>query len=265
MTARRAGVLLLVAAAVVTALSGARPAPAADEPVSTGRRLYLLGCSSCHGDDGAGLRTPDGKERGPSLLESGEAGAYYELSTGRMPLADSEQQPKRKRPAYNEADQAALVAYLASLGNGPRLPRLDAQDGPLAEGGELFRANCAPCHSATGAGGALSYGRAAPTVAESTTRQVAAAVRAGPGQMPVFGPGVLTDEEVAGIARYVEYLRDPDDRGGLPIGRTGPVPEGAVAWFFGMGGFLAAVVWIGSRSPARRTASGGAGGEPSHE
>ena len=256
---RRAAGWALFAVAVVgvTALAGPRPAPAAQDQEANGRRLFLLGCSSCHGEDGTGLRTPTGDLRGPSLLESGEAGAYYELSTGRMPLADSTQQPKRKRPAYDEGEQAALAAYVASLGNGPRLPRLDAGHATLAEGGELFRANCAPCHSATGGGGALSYGRAAPPLQESTARQVGAAVRAGPGQMPVFGPGVLTDEEVTGIAHYIEYLRDPEDKGGLPLGRTGPVPEGAVAWFFGIGAFLAAVAWIGSRSPVRRRGSHG--------
>jgi len=242
-----------VVVVAVTAAASPRPAPAgADDEAANGRRLFLLGCSSCHGEDGNGLRTPAGQLRGPSLLQSGEAGAYYELSTGRMPLADSTQQPKRKAPAYNDADQAALVAYVASLGNGPRLPHLDPKYGRLAVGGELFRANCAPCHSATGAGAALSYGRAAPSLHESTALQVGAAVRAGPGQMPVFGPGVLTDEDIAGIARYVEYLREPADEGGLPIGRTGPVPEGAVAWFFGIGAFLAAVAWIGTRSPVRR-------------
>lgn len=258
MTGRRicGWVMFLVAVVAVTAAFRPPPAPAAEDQVGTGRRLFLLGCSSCHGPDGKGVRTPDGEVRGPSLLDSGEAGAYYELSTGRMPLANSEQQPQRKRPAYNAADQAALVAYVASLGDGPRLPRLDVSQGELAPGGELFRANCAPCHSATGAGGALSYGRAAPPLPEATPLQVAAAVRAGPGQMPVFGSKVLTDEEVAGIARYVEYLRDPDDRGGLPIGRTGPVPEGAVAWFFGVGAFLAAVAWIGSRAPAREAGHG---------
>ena len=260
MSGRRLALWAVFAVAVVavTAAVRARPAPAADDDaMTTGRRLFVLGCSSCHGADGAGLRTPDGQVRGPSLLETGEAGAYYALSTGRMPLNDSDQQPQRKRPAYDEADQAALVAYVASLGKGPRLPRLDAAAGSLPEGGELFRANCAPCHSATGGGGALSYGRAAPHLQESTALQVEAAVRAGPGQMPVFGPGVLTDEDVAGIARYVEYLRDPEDKGGLPIGRTGPVPEGAVAWLLGMGGFLAAVVWIGSRSPVRREGTHG--------
>jgi len=271
MSRRRAAgwTVFAVAVVAVTATTGPRAAHAADDQQAGGRRLFLLGCSSCHGEDGNGLRTPTGELRGPSLLESGEAGAYYELSTGRMPLADSTQQPKRKAPAYNDADQAALVAYVASLGNGPRLPRLDtaargtggvppttaagaAKESPLPEGGELFRANCAPCHSATGAGAALSYGRAAPPLHESTALQVGAAVRAGPGQMPVFGPGVLSDEDIAGIARYVEYLREPADEGGLPIGRTGPVPEGAVAWFFGIGAFLAAVAWIGSRSPVRR-------------
>jgi ubiquinol-cytochrome c reductase cytochrome c subunit len=247
-------VVLAIAVVTATAVFRPRPSPAgaADSRVADGRRLFLLGCSSCHGDDGAGRRTSAGEIRGPSLLHSGEAGAYYELSTGRMPLADTTEQPRRKRPAYDDADQAALVAFVASLGDGPPLPHLETNRAALAPGGELFRANCAPCHTATGAGAALSYGRAAPPLNESTAAQVGAAVRTGPGQMPVFGPGVLTDEQLAGIARYVQYLRHPDDRGGLPIGRTGPVPEGAVAWFFGIGAFLAALSWIGTRSPVRR-------------
>jgi ubiquinol-cytochrome c reductase cytochrome c subunit len=263
---RRVGgwLAFLLVVVAVTAVFRPRPAPAgaADDVLDRGRRLFRLGCSSCHGTDGTGLETAAGDLRGPSLIHSGEAGAYYELSTGRMPLSDTEQQPHRKRPAYDPADQAAIVAYVASLGDGPRLPRLDTGAAPLAPGGELFRANCAPCHSATGAGGALSYGRAAPPLNEATPEQVAAAVRAGPGQMPVFGPGVFTDEQLVGIVGYVQYLRNPDDRGGLPIGRTGPVPEGAVAWFFGIGAFLAAVAWIGTRAPAREAV--GAGKERTH-
>ena len=40
-----------------------------------------------------------------------------------------------------------------------------------------FRSNCAACHSATGAGGALSYGRAAPPRGKSAPRVVASAIR----------------------------------------------------------------------------------------
>ena len=70
--------------------------------------------------------------------------------------------------------------------------------------------------------------------------------------MPVFGADVLDQEQLDAVTRYVQYLRSPDDRGGLPIGRIGPVPEGFIALTFGIGALLAAVAWIGTRSPVRR-------------
>jgi ubiquinol-cytochrome c reductase cytochrome c subunit len=71
--------------------------------------------------------------------------------------------------------------------------------------------------------------------------------------MPVFGPNVIDQEELNGLVRYVRYLADPEDPGGLPIGRTGPIPEGFVAWLIGMVALLGLVVWIGTRSPIRQT------------
>jgi ubiquinol-cytochrome c reductase cytochrome c subunit len=143
------------------------------------------------------------------------------------------------------------VTYVASLGDGPSLPTVDAAAGDLAEGGVIFRDNCAPCHSAAGAGGALSYGRAAPNLHEAEPRQVAAALRSGPGQMPVFGPDIIDEQELDSVVAYVEYLRDPDDRGGLPLGRVGPIPEGFVTWVVGVGALLAMVGWIGTRERKR--------------
>lgn len=248
-----------VAAAVPVMVLGWSPtgdAQSASSLVRQGRQLYLTGCISCHGQDGKGVDTAEGELRGPSLLDAGEAAAYYQLSTGRMPLADSEHQARRKDPAYNAGEIEALVAYVASLGGGPKLPRVDVAKASTPQGGELFRANCAPCHSASGAGGALSYGRSAPALSETTALEAAAAMRAGPGQMPQFGPSVLSGEDVADIARYIQYLRDPDDRGGFAIGRLGPVPEGFVAWFFGMGAFIGALLWIGTRSPLRERRHG---------
>ncbi len=235
-------VALLVAVAAALVVGPARAQEGDDAP--DGPALYLEGCSSCHGVGGEGV---DG--RGPSLRGAGEAGAYYYLSTGRMPLSNSEEQPRRKPPVYDEAEIAALVAHVAGLGDGPTRPDvagIDAAD--LAAGGELYRDNCQACHSASGSGGALSYGRAAPALAPATPDEVAAAVRTGPGEMPVFGADVLDDGEVAEIARYVEHLDDPADPGGLPIGRTGPIPEGFVAWFVGVPALLGAVLWIGTRA-----------------
>jgi ubiquinol-cytochrome c reductase cytochrome c subunit len=220
-----------------------------------GQSLFVTGCSSCHGANGEGVTTSDDKHRGPSLRNAGEAAAYYELATGRMPLTNSDEQPQRKRPAYNDGDIAALTAYVGSFGNGPKLPDVSIANTDLAAGGELFRANCAPCHSASGAGGALSYGRAAPSLGGATPKEVAAAVRSGPSEMPTFGEDVLTPSQVNNIAAYVEYLRAPQDPGGLPIGRIGPVPEGFVAWFFGAGALLLIVFWIGTRSPTKGESS----------
>jgi ubiquinol-cytochrome c reductase cytochrome c subunit len=244
-----------VVAAVLAGVLSPLVSPAAgqdDELVELGRELYQTGCSSCHGPDGGGVETERDGIRGPSLENAGEAAAYYYLSTGRMPLSNSEEQPTRKEPAYDEDEIEALVAYLGTLGDGPLVPRVDPDDGDLAEGGEIFRADCQACHSASGSGGALSYGRAAPRLSDATPTEVAAAVRVGPGQMPVFGPDTLSDEELNSLVRYVEYLRDPDDPGGVPIGRTGPIPEGFVAWLVGMVALLSLVAWIGTRSPIGR-------------
>jgi ubiquinol-cytochrome c reductase cytochrome c subunit len=170
-----------------------------------------------------------------------------------MPLANSEEQPVRKRPAYDRDEIEALVAFVGTLGEGPEVPEVDIEDADLAAGGEIFRANCQACHSASGSGGALSYGRAAPRLSEASPTEVAAAVRVGPGQMPVFGPEIVSDGELDDLVRYVDYLKTPEDPGGVPIGRTGPIPEGFVAWLVGMVALLVLVAWIGTRSPIRRS------------
>ena len=259
MTARRwphvmaVAVPVLLAVVLTPVVAGAQDGDGGDEDLlARGAELYTTGCSSCHGPDGRGEHAPDGSVRGPSLGSAGEATAYYYLATGRMPLANSEEQPQRKPPAYDPDEIDALVAYVASLGTGPELPDVDVEGADLAEGGQIFRANCQACHSASGSGGALSYGRAAPRLASATPREIGAAVRSGPGQMPVFGPDTITQTQLNDLAAYVRYLRHPDDPGGLPIGRTGPIPEGFVAWLIGMVVLLALVAWIGTRDPLRR-------------
>jgi ubiquinol-cytochrome c reductase cytochrome c subunit len=224
-----------------------------DELVAEGRELYETGCSSCHGPDGRGVVGPDGDVRGPSLANAGEAAAYYYLATGRMPLANSEDQPMSKEPAYGPEEIDALVAYVGTLGTGPDVPDVDPDAGDLALGGEVFRANCQACHSASGVGGALSYGRAAPRLTSAPPSVIASAVRVGPGEMPVFGTDLIDSHELNSLVRHVRYLDDPEDPGGLPIGRTGPIPEGFVAWLFGMVALVGLVVWIGTRDPIRQT------------
>lgn len=248
------GILALVVFGAALAIGWSAttaPAGAQTELVAQGRDIYLVGCVSCHGIDGKGVRQ-EGEQRGPSLINAGEASAYYQMSTGRMPLGNPNESPARNDPVYPPDEQAALVAYVASLGNGPALPDVDLTGTDLSAGGLTYRANCQACHSASGGGGALSYGRAAPELGKAEPLQVGAAVRSGPGQMPVFGSATIDQQELDDLVAYVEYLKAPEDPGGIPMGRIGPVPEGFVAWFVGVTLLLACVYWIGTRSPIRR-------------
>ena len=212
-----------------------------DDPsvVAAGRELYTVGCVSCHGADGSGIECPD-------LRRAGTASAHFFITSGRMPAEeDGQAQSQRKRSPYTPEEIEALVAYVGTLGEGPDIPIVEPSEGDLQEGGELFRLNCAACHQAGGAGGALSYGHNAPSLAPVTPVQVADAIRVGPGQMPVFSE--LTDHEVNSIVRYVTYLQGLESPGGFSLGRVGPVPEGLVAFLGGVGGLVLFMLWTGKR------------------
>ena len=237
---RRALAALVLAAAVAVPAVGAAQ-PQRDGDVERGQALYVTGCSSCHGPNG------EGTNRYPSLVGVGAASTDFYLTTGRMPLDQPTVQAARKQPAYTPDEIDDLVAFVASLGNGPAIPRVDPGNGSLVEGRELYTSFCAACHNSQGSGGALGRDYFAPSLFEATPVQSAEAIRVGPGAMPVFNEQTVDQGELDSIVRYVEYLKDPRDRGGLSLGRVGPVPEGFVAWVVGLGALLLAAFWIGTR------------------
>jgi ubiquinol-cytochrome c reductase cytochrome c subunit len=238
-------------------LSSAQPAPPTPRPTASpaatptpqepGRVLYLRDCAWCHGAGG------DGSDSGPSLEGVGAMSADFMLSTGRMPIPQPDDQPRAKPPVYTQEQIEAIVGYVASFGSGPAIPRVDTSSVTLGEGEELYEVNCAACHSSTGIGGALTNGLEAPTLLNSTARQVVEAVRLGgaglrSGNMPKFGPDTLSDEQVAAVAKYLLYLRDPQNRGGQDLGRIGPVVEGFVAWLGALLLLLIFIRWVGTKA-----------------
>ena len=254
--------VLAVALAALIVRGGAPAQAAAPAPGAADvRQIFLSDCAVCHGSTG------QGSPRGPSLAGVGRASLDYELSTGRMPLArvgrvddqpgtplepqpntagaDPDIVPRRHDPAYDQPTVTALVDYVAALagGGGPDIPH--PVGGNLAEGGDLFRLQCAACHAWAGDGGALLR-REAPPLHASTPTQIAEAIRVGPGQMPAFGVAALTDDQVASVAAYVRYLDAPQDRGGDPLWHLGPVTEGAIA-LVALAVMLLFTRWIGER------------------
>jgi ubiquinol-cytochrome c reductase cytochrome c subunit len=64
--------------------------------------------------------------------------------------------------------------------------------------------------------------------------------------MPVFGTAAISDADLASVARYIEYIDSPDDRGGQPLWHLGPVTEGAVG-LLAVAALVIIIRLIGSR------------------
>jgi ubiquinol-cytochrome c reductase cytochrome c subunit len=250
--------LVAVAVATVWVAAAARPSPsgalASTHQRADVRQVYLRDCAVCHGADARGT------ELGPDLHGVGAAQVDFQLATGRMPVptgdASQVRQPPsaaeaqaRRTPRYDAATRRALVDYVVALagGGGAPIPDVHPATGDLAAGGEIFRLQCAACHAWSGEGGALLQ-REAPSTHAATALEIAEAVRAGPGNMPAFGHAAVDDQQLQSLVRYVQYLDHPDDRGGAPLWHLGPLAEGAVAVFVGLGLLVVAVRWIGTRS-----------------
>jgi ubiquinol-cytochrome c reductase cytochrome c subunit len=163
-----------------------------------------------------------------------------------MPLPHVGQQPRRKRVLLSEPQIRALVAYVASLGHGPPVPKPRPERGNLSEGEHLFADHCAGCHQIVAEGGYVT-GALPPPLEDATPTQVAEAIRIGPYVMPRFSKKSLSDAQVNSIVRYVEYAKHPDDRGGWALGHLGPIPEGIVTWLIAMTALVAVCIVIGKR------------------
>ncbi|MEW2247453.1 c-type cytochrome [Streptomyces sp. NPDC058733] len=216
--------------------------------IDEGKKLYTVGCASCHGTGGQG--TSDG----PSLVGVGAAAVDFQVGTGRMPASTSQMaQIPRKKNIYTQAQIDQLAAYVASLGAGPAVPTKQ-QYGPegadIAKGGELFRTNCAQCHNFTGKGGALTNGKYAPTLEGVDPKHIYEAMQTGPQNMPSFPDTTLSEQNKKDIIAYLHAVNgsETENPGGLELGGLGPVSEGLFAWIFGLGALIAVAVWVAART-----------------
>ncbi|SEF60949.1 menaquinol-cytochrome c reductase cytochrome c1 subunit precursor [Actinacidiphila yanglinensis] len=247
-------VLLFALAATGGLYAVLAPAPKAQADASQsslaieqGKKLYSVGCASCHGQSG------QGSSNGPSLVGVGSAAVDFQVSTGRMPAKQPGPQVEAKKNTYGQKEIDQLAAYVASLGPGPATPtksQYSPANADAAKGGELFRTNCSQCHNFVGKGGALTEGKFAPTLKGIKAKDVYEAMQTGPQNMPSFPDSTMPSDAKANIIAYlkaVDSAQSPNP-GGFTLGTIGPVSEGLFAWVFGLGALIALATWVAART-----------------
>lgn len=215
--------------------------------IDEGKKLFSVGCASCHGTGGQG--TSDG----PSLVGVGAAAVDFQVATGRMPAQQPGAQVPKKKNIYKQDQIDQLAAYIASLGAGPAVPteqQYNPEGADIGRGGELFRSNCAQCHNFTGEGGALTHGKFAPSLEGTSPKHIYEAMETGPQSMPSFPDRTMPEKEKKDIIAYLDAVNSDKtpSPGGLKLGGLGPVSEGLFAWIFGLGALIAATVWVAART-----------------
>jgi ubiquinol-cytochrome c reductase cytochrome c subunit len=240
--------LVVVAAlyAAVTGTGGAQASPdQAQQGIAQGESLFAKNCASCHGADAQGTVNV-----APSLIGAGAAAVYFQMSTGRMPLKESDAQAPRKPVTFTQEQIYAIADYIASLGGGPAIPtaaQVSTAGANTALGSQLFSANCAQCHGFAGAGGALTYGSYAPPLTVATPTQIYTAMLTGPEKMPVFGDGAIPPQAKRDIIAFITQTRTEPNPGGFSLGRTGPITEGLLVWLGGLGFLVLIAMWLTAR------------------
>lgn len=212
-----------------------------------GEQLYMANCATCHGVDAVGT------EYGPTLVGVGPASVNFQVMTGRMPMAFSGPQADQRAVQFTQEQSDAMGLYVQSLGAGPERPDAEWLDTSatgvnVAAGAEIFRVNCAMCHNAAAAGGALTEGKFAPHLQGIQADHIYEAMLTGPQTMDVFSNGNLSPDQKRDVIAYLKAIEEQPEYGGFTLGGLGPVSEGVFAWLVGVGGCLVFAIWIAAHS-----------------
>lgn len=249
-----ASAVLVLLGLVVAGLAYAAAAPGqtahaatgASQDVTAGKQMFLANCASCHG------LNAEGRANAPSLVGVGAAAVDFQVGTGRMPLQVTGPQAGAASQVEFTPDEIKLLsAYVASLGPGPSIPsaeQVDPAKGNAQLGGELFRTNCAMCHNYAGSGGALTYGKYAPSLSKTSPEHIYEAMVTGPQSMPVFNDSTIDPKSKQDVIAYLRTINNAPSPGGLSLGMLGPVNEGLVAWVVGLAALIGCAVWLGAKS-----------------
>lgn len=103
-------------------------------------------------------------------------------------------------PHYDRTAQISLGGDTSFMGVSPQAAPTAAD--PVVRGAHLFvTEGCALCHGLEGRGAPVG-----PPIVGQDAKTITQRVRQGPGGMPQFSPGGLTDQEIADITAYLASI-----------------------------------------------------------
>lgn len=207
------------------------------QPLSTpaapdGKAIFEKHCASCHGESGEGISGVV-SIAGPSLQAEHNLGnVMTAIETGPSHM-----------PAFSRLLSVTEIRSVAGYVT-DKIAVIPLTGGNISEGGKLFSVYCAACHRTAVRGGALAFTDVnAPDLSHKSPALIAGAIRWGPGPMPAFTPGVISNQQLDSIVTYLKFAQHPPTPGGNSISWEGPVPEGLFG-FFGVFTIIAMCFWI---------------------
>ena len=223
-----------------------------DELIEQGRKLFTVGCSSCHGLNAEGVVTKGGRNYGPPLVGVGAAAVDFQVGTGRMPTAAARHAGTAARRSSTPTRRSRRWrAYIASLGPGPaipergddrpergrRRPRRRDSSWPTARPATTSPARAARCRTAATRPSLMNV-----EPLSTSTRPCSP----GRSRCRCSPTTSLTPEDKRDIIAYIDSAQGPDRRTAERPRQPGPVSEGLWGWLLGIGGLVLVAVWIGN-------------------
>ncbi|WP_256840006.1 cytochrome bc1 complex diheme cytochrome c subunit [Ornithinimicrobium faecis] len=222
----------------------------ASDDAEEGKKLFLANCASCHGTNAEGKKGIN--TAGPSLVGVGSAAVDFQVGTGRMPMANPGVQAPEKPKVFTDKEIEQLGIFIDSLGPGPSVPDaqyIDLVNADIANGGKIFRTNCAMCHNSSAQGGALTRGKYAPSLMGVDSKHIYEAMLTGPQSMPVFNDHTITPQEKEDVIAFVKNIEEGgNDFGGHTLGSIGPAGDALFIWTIGIGLLIAVAIWLGRKA-----------------
>lgn len=245
---------VMTAAALGTADASAQNtnpgAPQGLTGADNGGLLYSQQCASCHGAGGAGGEVPQYGGRAPALLPGENPNvtvAYLDLvmSTGRMPPAGSPYDNRERRVVFDEQERDDLIGWMVREFDVPG-GELEVGQGAASSGQQVWAANCAQCHGATGQGGVAGAGAWTPSVVDKSPTEIAQAIRVGPFQMPQFEDAQISDQQVDDVVAFMAVVAEEPSTPVLGLVELNPVYASGFVVILAVL-LLASLAWIGGK------------------